>query len=58
MNVIENPEVAQALKQDKNQNLTYLKEHYGVRDIVYGTLPLLILDYRGSGYLGTNKRFV
>ncbi|KIP06870.1 hypothetical protein PHLGIDRAFT_106524 [Phlebiopsis gigantea 11061_1 CR5-6] len=30
LNVIENPEVAQALKQDKNQNLTYLKEHYGV----------------------------
>jgi translation initiation factor 3 subunit E len=30
LNVIEKPEVAQALRQDKNQNLTYLKEHYGV----------------------------
>ncbi|PSR94681.1 hypothetical protein EW026_g3116 [Hermanssonia centrifuga] len=30
LNVIENPEVAQALRQDKNQNLQYLKEHYGV----------------------------
>jgi translation initiation factor 3 subunit E len=29
--VIENPEVAQSLRQDKNQNLAYLKEHYGVR---------------------------
>ncbi|KAF7790196.1 hypothetical protein EIP86_001148 [Pleurotus ostreatoroseus] len=30
LNVIENPEVAQALRQDKNQNLQYLKEHYNV----------------------------
>ncbi|OSX60085.1 hypothetical protein POSPLADRAFT_1149650 [Postia placenta MAD-698-R-SB12] len=30
LNVIENPEVAQALRQDKNQNLQYLKDHYGV----------------------------
>lgn len=30
LNVIENPEVAQALRQDKNQNLQYLKENYGV----------------------------
>ncbi|GJE91610.1 eukaryotic translation initiation factor 3, subunit 6 [Phanerochaete sordida] len=30
LNVIEIPEVAQALRQDKNQNLAYLKEHYGV----------------------------
>ena len=30
LDVIEKPEVAQALRQDKNQNLTYLKEHYGV----------------------------
>ncbi|KAK0498282.1 eukaryotic translation initiation factor 3 subunit 6 [Armillaria luteobubalina] len=28
--VIENPDVAQALRQDKNQNLQYLKEHYNV----------------------------
>ena len=30
LHVIENPEVAQALRQDKNQNLQYLKDHYGV----------------------------
>lgn len=28
--VIENPEVAQALRQDKLQNLQYLKDTYGV----------------------------
>ncbi len=38
--VIENPDVAQALRQDKNQNLQYLKEHYNVRN--YGPL---FLDY-------------
>ena len=31
LNVIENPDVAQALRQDKNQNLQYLKENYNVR---------------------------
>ncbi|EPQ51138.1 eukaryotic translation initiation factor 3, subunit 6 [Gloeophyllum trabeum ATCC 11539] len=30
LDVIENPEVAQALRQDKMQNLQYLKEHYNV----------------------------
>lgn len=30
LNVIENPDVAQALRQDKIQNLAYLKEHYNV----------------------------
>jgi translation initiation factor 3 subunit E len=35
--VIENPDVAQALRQDKNQNLTYLKDNYGVSDdVLYG----------------------
>ena len=29
--VIENPDVAQALRQDKLQNLQYLKDTYGVR---------------------------
>ncbi|KAH6874494.1 eukaryotic translation initiation factor 3 subunit 6 [Coprinopsis sp. MPI-PUGE-AT-0042] len=28
--VIENPDVAQSLRQDKNQNLAYLKDNYGV----------------------------
>lgn len=31
LDVIENPEVAQALRQDKLQNLQYLKDHYNVR---------------------------
>ena len=31
LDVIENPDVAQALRQDKNQNLQYLKENYDVR---------------------------
>lgn len=30
LDVIENPDVAQALRQDKNQNLSYLKDNYGV----------------------------
>lgn len=29
LEIIENPEVAQALRQDKRQNLQYLKDHYG-----------------------------
>ena len=33
LNVIENPDVAQALRQDKNQNLQYLKEHYNARHL-------------------------
>ncbi|TBU51218.1 eukaryotic translation initiation factor 3 subunit 6 [Dichomitus squalens] len=30
LDVIENPEVAQALRQDKNQNLQFLRDHYNV----------------------------
>ncbi|KAF5347211.1 hypothetical protein D9758_011043 [Tetrapyrgos nigripes] len=30
LNVIENPDVAQALRQDKNQNLQYLKDNYNL----------------------------
>jgi hypothetical protein len=30
LDVIEKPEVAQALRQDKMQNLQYLKDNYGV----------------------------
>ncbi|KAF5317716.1 hypothetical protein D9619_012597 [Psilocybe cf. subviscida] len=30
LDVIENPDVAQALRQDKNQNLQYLKDNYNV----------------------------
>jgi hypothetical protein len=41
--VIENPDVAQALRQDKNQNLAYLKDNYDVseptRSIYRADLP-------------------
>ncbi|KAK7062573.1 eukaryotic translation initiation factor 3 subunit E [Paramarasmius palmivorus] len=30
LDVIENPQVAQSLRQDKNQNLQYLQEHYSL----------------------------
>ena len=30
LDVIENPDVAQALRQDKSQNLQYLKDNYNV----------------------------
>lgn len=46
LDVIENPDVAQALRQDKNQNLTYLKDNYGVSDEVF--LPLQSLDSTSS----------
>lgn len=35
LDVIENPDVAQALRQDKNQNLQYLKDNYNVCDLAY-----------------------
>jgi translation initiation factor 3 subunit 6 len=41
LDVIENPDVAQALRQDKNQNLTYLKDNYGVSDYVLYGLSIL-----------------
>lgn len=34
LEIIEMPEVAQALRQDKRQNLQYLKDHYGVRIVL------------------------
>ena len=33
--VIENPDVAQALRQDKNRNLQYLKNNYDVRRVQF-----------------------
>lgn len=58
LDVIENPDVAQALRQDKNQNLTYLKDNYGVsEDVLYGinilTLiisPSFITAHSGANY--------
>ena len=35
LDVIENPDVAQALRQDKNQNLQYLKDNYDVRHLQF-----------------------
>lgn len=40
LDVIENPDVAQALRQDKNQNLQYLKDNYNVR----ARLPSTVLQ--------------
>ena len=40
LDVIENPDVAQALRQDKNQNLQYLKDNYKVRQASSLTLLL------------------
>ncbi len=45
LDVIENPDVAQALRQDKNQNLTYLKDNYGVSDYVLYGLNILTPTY-------------
>lgn len=35
LDVIDKPEVAQALRQDKSQNLQYLKEHFNVRSFTF-----------------------
>jgi hypothetical protein len=40
LDVIENPDVAQALRQDKNQNLAYLKDNYDVSDDVLYALNI------------------
>jgi hypothetical protein len=42
LDVIENPDVAQALRQDKNQNLQYLKDNYNVRPHIPSTALQLI----------------
>jgi translation initiation factor 3 subunit E len=47
LDVIENPEVAQALRQDKIQNLQYLKDHYNVGCAVhhcFGLLPNVLFQ--------------
>jgi hypothetical protein len=44
LDVIENPDVAQALRQDKEQNLQYLKDNYnvgGARFIFHASVSLL-----------------
>ena len=43
LNVIENPDVAQSLRQDKIQNLQYLKDNFGVRARYHLTLISLRL---------------
>ena len=44
LDVIENPDVAQALRQDKNQNLLYLKDNYNVRPCSSHLWPFLFLS--------------
>jgi len=39
MDVIENPDVIAALRQDKLQNLQFLKDNYGVRDYTLSLHP-------------------
>jgi hypothetical protein len=34
LDIIENPGVAQALRQDNSQNLRYLKDNYNVRSVL------------------------
>lgn len=53
LEIIENPEVAQALRQDKRQNLQYLKDHYGVGlNLCYYFTVLTSF----TAYTGTNHR--
>lgn len=40
METISNPEVVSALRQDKQHNLTYLKENHGVRPPLSFSLSL------------------
>ena len=42
LDVIENPDVAQALRQDKIQNLQYLKDHYNVCTLVLRHRSLIL----------------
>jgi hypothetical protein len=44
LDVIENPDVAQALRQDKNQNLQYLRDNYNVCPSPLSPFPFLILS--------------
>ena len=44
LSVLEDQEVVSALRQDKTQNLQYLKEHHGVLSFAIG----VDLDYRGA----------
>ena len=53
--VIENPDVAQALRQDKNQNLQYLKDNYNVRPCPSPHMTIFILiASKSSAYSGAN----
>ena len=61
LDVIENPDVAQALRQDKNQNLQYLKDNYNVRPCQkkknsLATNFILIASKITIAYSGTNYR--
>jgi translation initiation factor 3 subunit E len=43
LDVIENPDVAQALRQDKNQNLQYLKDNYNASAFSFSAIVLTVL---------------
>ncbi|KAG6878895.1 hypothetical protein C0992_006832 [Termitomyces sp. T32_za158] len=52
LDVIENPDVAQALRQDKNQNLLYLKDNYNANQITalynFGQFQYSYGNYSGA----------
>lgn len=40
MDIISNPDVVSALRQDKLHNLSYLKDNYGVRSLLFFPSPV------------------
>ena len=58
LDVIENPDVAQALRQDKMQNLQYLKDHYNVRSSFFRSIvkSKRIDEYLHTAHTRTNQR--
>ena len=55
LDVIENPDVAQALRQDKMQNLQYLKDHYNVRQLLIHSFILYNISKFCSNSSLSNK---
>ena len=45
LDVIENPDVAQALRQDKSQNLQYLKDNYNVDRSFLLNSAIILMTY-------------
>ena len=57
LDVIENPDVVQALQQDKNQNLQYLKDNYDVSFVCDFSPILTGFFFHLAAYPGTNHCF-